>query len=63
MIKMLKNYYKAVFNGNCNNIIYSCFSPQTFDLESFEIEVPINHLKAHFIKSNDFYLNYVSFKL
>ena len=57
--KNFKQPCKVVFNGNCNNLIYSCFSPQTFDLERFEIEDPINHLKAHYIKSNDFYLNYV----
>ena len=50
--------YKAIFNGNFNNKIYSCFSPHTFDLERFEIDDPINHLKAHYIKYNDFYLNY-----
>ena len=49
---------KAIFNGKFNNLIYSCFSPQTFDLERFEIEDPINHLTAKFIKISDFYLNY-----
>ena len=50
---------KDTFNKDFNKIIFSCFSPQTLDIERMEIEDPINHHQAIFLLSNDFHLNYV----
>ena len=49
---------KLLFNSDYNKTIYSCFSPQTLDLDRMEIEDPINHYNAYYIKSNNFHLNY-----
>ena len=53
---MLPN--KDTFNNEFNKNIFSCFSPQTLDIERMEIEDPINHYQALFVKLNDFHLNY-----
>ena len=55
----LQQIDKNILKNKLNPNLFALFSPQTLDYEKMEIEDPINHYKAFYVKNHNFYLNYV----